>query len=185
MCKICFNNEKYVKMQSEKIKERISHYGKLYMEFGGKLFDDYHASRVLPGFMPDSKLKMLLQLKDDAELIIVISAYDILNNKVRSDLGISYDQDVLRLIDIFRSYDLFVGSIVLAQYSEDNEAARAFEEKLKKAKSDLCIMHPLPRVNEIAVSVDDDPRACYFKQVLYGKYVRMALIMKLLELSAD
>ncbi|MBR4419435.1 MAG: DUF1846 domain-containing protein [Clostridia bacterium] len=119
MCKICFNNEKYVKMQSEKIKERISHYGKLYMEFGGKLFDDYHASRVLPGFMPDSKLKMLLQLKDDAELIIVISAYDILNNKVRSDLGISYDQDVLRLIDAFNSVDLSVNSVVVSQYNSE------------------------------------------------------------------
>lgn len=119
MCKQCFDNDKYLKLQSEKIKERISHYGKLYMEFGGKLFDDFHASRVLPGFMPDSKLKMLLQLKDDAELIIVISAYDILNNKVRNDLGISYDQDVLRLIDAFNSVDLSVNSVVVSQYNSE------------------------------------------------------------------
>ena len=119
MCKQCFDNDKYLKLQSEKIKERISHYGKLYMEFGGKLFDDFHASRVLPGFMPDSKLKMLLQLKEEAELIIVISAYDILNNKVRSDLGISYDQDVLRLIDAFNSVELSVNSVVVSQYNSE------------------------------------------------------------------
>lgn len=117
MAKIGFDNDKYLKMQSERIKERISRFGKLYMEFGGKLFDDFHASRVLPGFQPDSKLKMLLQLKDEAELLIVICANDIINNKVRSDLGISYDQDVLRLIDAFRSVDLFVGSVVVTQYT--------------------------------------------------------------------
>ena len=93
-----FDNDKYLKIQSEHIKERISHFGnKLYLEFGGKLFDDFHASRVLPGFEPDSKLKMLLQLADMAEIIIVISALDIEKNKVRGDLGITYDKDVLRL----------------------------------------------------------------------------------------
>lgn len=117
MAKIGFDNEKYLKMQSERIKERISHFGKLYMEFGGKLFDDFHASRVLPGFLPDSKLKMLLSLKDEAELLVVINANDIVCNKVRSDLGISYDQDVLRLIDAFHSVDLYVGSVVVTQYS--------------------------------------------------------------------
>ena len=131
MCKLCFDNEKYVQMQSQKIKERISHYGKLYMEFGGKLFDDFHASRVLPGFKPDSKLKMLLQLKDDAELLIVISAYDILNNKVRNDLGISYDQDVLRLIDAFNSVQLEVNSVVVTQYNSEPDVD-AFIEHLKK-----------------------------------------------------
>ena len=131
MCKTCFDNDKYVKLQSEKIKERISMYGKLYMEFGGKLFDDFHASRVLPGFMPDSKLKMLLQLKDDAELIIVISAHDILNNKVRSDLGISYDQDVLRLIDAFNSVNLSVNSVVVNQYNYEQDVD-VFIEHLKK-----------------------------------------------------
>ncbi len=131
MCKLCFDNDKYVKLQSQKIKERISHYGKLYMEFGGKLFDDFHASRVLPGFMPDSKLKMLLELKDDAELLIVISAQDILTNKVRSDLGISYDQDVLRLIDAFNSVELSVNSVVVTQYNSEPDVD-SFIDHLKK-----------------------------------------------------
>ena len=107
--KIGFDNEKYLKMQSEHIKERISLFGnKLYLEFGGKLFDDFHASRVLPGFQPDSKLKMLLQLKDQAEVVIVISADDIESNKVRGDYGITYDVDVLRLIDVFQSFGLML-----------------------------------------------------------------------------
>ena len=100
--KLGFDNDKYLRIQSEHIKERISQFGdKLYMEFGGKLYDDYHASRVLPGFHPDSKLRMLMQLRDDAEIIIVISAEDIERNKVRGDLGITYDKDVLRLRDVF------------------------------------------------------------------------------------
>lgn len=131
MLKLGFDNDKYLKLQSEKIKERISGYDKLYLEFGGKLFDDYHASRVLPGFMPDSKLKMLLQLKDDAELLIVISANDIAGNKVRQDLGISYDQDVLRLIDAFKSVDLLVGGVVVTHYAAQPEAD-AFIEHLNK-----------------------------------------------------
>ena len=114
--KIGFDNEKYLRMQSEHIRERINQFGnKLYLEFGGKLFDDYHASRVLPGFAPDSKLQMLLQLKDQAEIVIVISASDIEKNKVRGDLGITYDTDVLRLIDAFRSRELYVGSVVITQ----------------------------------------------------------------------
>lgn len=97
-----FDNQKYLRMQSEHIRERVGKFdNKLYLEFGGKLFDDYHASRVLPGFAPDSKLKLLLELKDQAELVIVISAPDIEKNKVRSDIGITYDKDVLRLIDMF------------------------------------------------------------------------------------
>ena len=131
MCKIGFDNEKYVKLQSQKIKERISHYGKLYMEFGGKLFDDFHASRVLPGFMPDSKLKMLLELNDDAELIVVISANDITNNKLRGDLGIPYDQDLLRLIDAFKSVNLSVNSVVVTQYYHDQDVD-SFIEHLQK-----------------------------------------------------
>ncbi len=104
--KIGFDNDTYLKMQSEQIRERIAQFGnKLYLEFGGKLFDDYHASRVLPGFLPDSKLKMLLQLKEQAEIIIAISADAIEKNKIRGDLGITYDMDVLRLIDAFRSMD--------------------------------------------------------------------------------
>ena len=110
--KIGFDNDKYLKIQSEHIKERISKFGdKLYLEFGGKLFDDYHASRVLPGFQPDSKLQMLLQLSDCAEIVIAISAADIEKNKVRSDLGITYDMDVIRLIDEFTGVGLFVNKI--------------------------------------------------------------------------
>lgn len=119
MRKIGFDNDKYISLQSSKIAERIAHFnGKLYLEFGGKLFDDYHASRVLPGFKPDSKLFMLRQLKDQAEIVIAINAEDIEKNKVRGDLGITYDLDVLRLIDVFRSFDLFVGSVVITRYEE-------------------------------------------------------------------
>ena len=133
MKKIGFDSEKYLNLQSEKIIERINDFGgKLYIEFGGKLFDDFHAARVLPGFEPDNKIKMLYKLKDRAEIVIVVSANDIIKNKVRADLGITYDQDAIRLIDIFRSYDLFVGSIVLTQYTESNDAAKIFEEKVKK-----------------------------------------------------
>lgn len=131
MGRIGFDNDKYLEMQSKHIRERISQFGgKLYLEFGGKLFDDFHAARVLPGFKPDSKLQMLLQLKDDAEVVIVINADDIEKNKVRGDLGITYDLDVLRLIDAFRSVDLFVGSVVLTRYNAQN-AAIQFEKKLK------------------------------------------------------
>ena len=103
MIRTGFSHEKYVAMQSEQIKKRIAQFGgKLYLEFGGKLFDDYHASRVLPGFHPDSKVQMLLEMKDQAEIVIVINAADIENSKIRGDIGISYDADVLRLIDAFR-----------------------------------------------------------------------------------
>ena len=128
--KIGFDNAKYLQMQSQHIRERIAQFGgKLYLEFGGKLFDDYHAARVLPGFAPDSKVKMLLQLKDQAEIVIVINATDIEKNKVRGDLGITYDQDVLRLIDAFRAIGLYVGSVVLAQYGGQS-AADAFQSRL-------------------------------------------------------
>lgn len=129
---IGFDNEKYLTMQSEHIKERISQFGnKLYLEFGGKLFDDYHAARVLPGFQPDSKLKMLLQLKEQAEIVIVISAESIEKNKVRGDLGITYDLDVLRLIDAFHSMNLYVGSVVISQYS-GQPAADHFRRRLSE-----------------------------------------------------
>ncbi len=126
-----FDNEKYIQLQSEHIRSRIDNFGgKLYLEFGGKLFDDYHASRVLPGFAPDSKVKMLMQLKDMAEIVIVISADAIEKNKTRGDLGITYDADVLRLIDAFRSIGLFVGSVVITQFK--NQAnAEVFEKRLK------------------------------------------------------
>ncbi len=131
MEKTGFDNEKYLKMQSEHIRERINRFGgKLYLEFGGKLFDDYHASRVLPGFKPDSKLKMLLELKDQAEIVIVINAQDIENNKIRGDYGITYDADVLRLIDEFRGIGLYVGSIVVSQLA-GQPAAETFIQKMK------------------------------------------------------
>ncbi len=130
--KIGFVNEKYLAMQSEHIRERINHFdNKLYLEFGGKLFDDYHASRVLPGFAPDSKLRLLMQLSDQAELVIVISASDIEKNKVRGDLGITYDTDVLRLIDSFEEKGLFVGSVVITQYSGQS-SADLFKTRLTK-----------------------------------------------------
>ena len=126
-----FDNDKYLKMQSKEIKERISLFGeKLYIEFGGKLFDDFHASRVLPGFAPDSKIKMLIELKDDAEIIISINTADIEKNKVRGDLGITYDLDVLRLIDAFRGYGLYVGSVVMTRFT-DTPAAQSFKIKLE------------------------------------------------------
>ena len=121
--KIGFDNEKYLSLQTQRILERVDSFGgKLYLEFGGKLFDDYHASRVLPGFHPDSKMKMLLQLKDKAEVVIVINASDIEKNKVRGDLGITYDVDVLRLIDAFREYGLYVGSVVLTRWANQTSA---------------------------------------------------------------
>lgn len=125
-----FDNEKYIELQSAKIKERIDYFGgKLYLEFGGKLFDDNHASRVLPGFEPDSKVKMLLELKDQAEIVIVISADAIAKNKRRGDLGITYDQELLRLVDAFRGIGLYVGSVVITQY-ESQRAADLFEKRL-------------------------------------------------------
>ncbi len=130
--KLGFDNEKYLKTQSEHIRERIAQFGgKLYLEFGGKLFDDYHASRVLPGFEPDSKLQMLLQLKDQAEIVIVISAEDIEEGKIRGDLGITYDMDALRLVDAFREIGLYVGSICINKYNHQ-PAADQFRERLSE-----------------------------------------------------
>ena len=130
MPKIGFDNQKYLTTQSAQIRQRIAQFGgKLYLEFGGKLFDDYHASRVLPGFEPDSKMRMLQQLKDDVEVVIAINAADIERNKVRGDLGITYDVDVLRLIDTFRELELYVGSVVLTRYA-GQPAADAFLKRL-------------------------------------------------------
>ena len=129
--KIGFDNDKYLKMQSEHIRQRIAQFGdKLYLEFGGKLFDDYHASRVLPGFKPDSKLQMLLQLKDEAEIVIVINSDDIEKNKVRGDLGITYDVDVIRLFNVFTKIGLYVSSVVLTRY-DNQPTADAFQERLE------------------------------------------------------
>ncbi len=131
MYKQGFDNEQYIAMQSAHIRERIQMFGgKLYLEFGGKLFDDYHAARVLPGFAPDSKIRMLIQLKDQAEVVIAINANDIEKNKVRGDLGITYDLDTLRLIDAFRSFGLYVGSVVLTRW-QDQPAAQKFQKRLE------------------------------------------------------
>lgn len=130
MFKKGFDNEKYLKSQSKKINERIDSFGgKLYLEFGGKLFDDFHASRVLPGFEPDTKLKMLLELKEQAEIVIVINAEDIEKNKVRGDLGITYHQDVIRLIELFTNVGLYVGSVTLTRYNNQPNAEK-FMKKL-------------------------------------------------------
>ena len=132
MIKQGFDNDKYLAMQSDHIRERISKFGdKLYLEFGGKLYDDYHASRVLPGFEPDSKLRMLMQLADQAEIIIAINAADITKNKVRYDLGITYDLDVLRLIRVFTDRGLYVSSVVITRYV-DTPAIQQFKHKLEK-----------------------------------------------------
>lgn len=129
--KIGFDNEKYLKLQSEHIRQRIDQFGdKLYLEFGGKLFDDFHASRVLPGFKPDSKLQMLLELKDESEIVIVINSDDIEKNKIRGDLGITYDVDVIRLLNIFKKIGLYVSSVVLTRY-DNQPTADAFRTRLE------------------------------------------------------
>ena len=131
MAMVAFDNDRYLQMQSAHIRDRIAQFGgKLYLEFGGKLYDDNHASRVLPGFQPDSKLRMLLQLKDQVEMVIAINADDIEKNKVRGDLGITYDRDVIRLIDIFRGFGLYVSSVVLTRYHEQ-ALAKAFQSRLE------------------------------------------------------
>ena len=131
MTKIGYDNDKYLQTQSAHIRERLASFGgKLYLEFGGKLYDDNHAARVLPGFRPDSKLQMLLQLKDQVEMVIAINAADIEKNKIRGDLGITYDRDVIRLINIFRDFGLYVSSVVLTRYARQ-PGARAFQTRLE------------------------------------------------------
>ena len=127
---IGFDSNKYIQLQSQKIQERISSFGgKLYLEFGGKLFDDYHAARVLPGFYPDNKIKMLLHMKEDTEVIIVVSATSIEQNKIRGDLGISYDMDTLRLIDTFSDIGMCVSGVVITQYMQQS-SVDAFIKRL-------------------------------------------------------
>ena len=129
--KLGYDNDKYIRTQSAHIKERIAQFGgKLYLEFGGKLYDDNHAARVLPGFQPDSKLRMLLQLKDQVEMVIAINADDIEKNKIRGDLGITYDRDVIRLIDVFRGFGLYVSSVVLTRFAGQS-MAKAFSDRLE------------------------------------------------------
>ena len=129
--KLGYDNDKYIQTQSAHIRERIGQFGgKLYLEFGGKLYDDNHASRVLPGFQPDSKLQMLLQIKEQVEMVIVINADDIEKNKIRGDLGITYDRDVIRLVDVFRSFGLYVSSVVLTRFAGQS-MAKAFQSRLE------------------------------------------------------
>ena len=155
--KIGFDNQKYLSMQSEHIRERINQVdNKLYLEFGGKLFDDYHASRVLPGFAPDSKLQMLMQLSDQAEIVVVISAGDIEKNKVRGDLGITYDLDVLRLIEAFRGKGLYVGSVAITQYT-GQKSADAFKKKLENLDIPVYILYSIDGYpNNVSHIVSDE-----------------------------
>ena len=140
---IGFDNQMYLEMQSARIRERIEQFGgKLYLDFGGKLFDDYHASRVLPGFAPDSKIRMLLELRDSAEVVIPINAAAIEQNKVRGDLGITYDEDVLRLIDAFRAEGLFVGGVVITQYA-GQVAADVFRRRLEHLGIKVYVHYPI------------------------------------------
>ena len=157
LMKIGFDNDKYLAMQSAHIRERIAQFdNKLYLEFGGKLFDDYHASRVLPGFQPDSKLQMLLQLKEQAEVVIVISAEDIVANKMRGDYGITYDVDVLRLIDAFPGVGLFVSSVCVTKYTDAPEVT-AFEQKLNGLGIRTFRHYKIPGYpNDVAHIVSDD-----------------------------
>ena len=157
MGKIGFDNDKYIKLQSQKIRDRIDKFGgKLYMEFGGKLFDDFHAARVLPGFKPDSKVRMLLQLKDQAEIVIVINADAIEANKRRGDLGITYDMDTLRLIDAFRGIGLFVGSVVITCYNAQ-PAADKFEKRLSSLGVKVYKHYPIEDYpSNIPLIVSDD-----------------------------
>lgn len=157
MTRIGFDNDKYIDMQSRKILERISHFGgKLFLELGGKLFDDYHASRVLPGFKPDSKVKMLMQLKDQAEIVLTISADDIEKNKRRGDLGITYDLDVLRLIDAFREIGLYVGSVVITQY-RSQFTADVFQKRLQSLGMKVYKHYPIPDYpSNISLIVSDE-----------------------------
>ena len=139
MRKIGFDNEKYIEMQSKSIADRVKKFNKLYIEFGGKLFDDYHASRVLPGFEPDSKIKMLLNIKERVEMILVINANDIEKHKTRSDIGITYSQDLFRLIDAYKVAKLEIGGVVITHYNNQEEATK-LRKKLEKSNIN-CAFH--------------------------------------------
>ena len=157
MYRVGFDNDKYLRLQSERILNRINKFGgKLYLEFGGKLFDDFHAARVLPGFAPDSKIRMLSRLKDQAEIVIAINAAVIEKNKVRGDIGITYDLDVLRLIDAFRGFGLFVGSVVLTRYV-GQASADAFANKLQSLGVPVYKHYPIPGYpSNLKLIVSDD-----------------------------
>ncbi|WP_341746608.1 DUF1846 domain-containing protein [Dermatophilus congolensis] len=155
---IGFDRDKYIRMQTEHISARRAQFGgKLYLEFGGKLFDDHHASRVLPGFTPDNKLVMLESMKDDVEMVVVVNARDLASNKVRGDLGIGYDADVLRLVDEFRTYGLYVGSVVISHWSEDNRTAKAFKRKLERLGLTVYRHYPIKGYpNDVALVVSEE-----------------------------
>ncbi len=157
MYKIGFDNEKYLEMQSTKIRERIGKFGnKLYLEFGGKLFDDFHASRVLPGFEPDSKVRLLKTLADQVEIVLVINASDIEISKIRGDYGITYDAEILRLIDAFRNDGLYVGSVVITHYAGQNDANR-FKNYLEQLGVTVYLHYPIPEYpTNIPLIVSDD-----------------------------
>ncbi len=157
MYKIGFDNEKYLKMQSERIMERISQFGdKLYLEFGGKLFDDHHAARILPGFEPDIKLKLLRKMSDKTEIVIAINASDIEKNRIRGDYGITYDADVLRLIDCFRNSGLYVGSVVICQYAGQS-VADDFRQYLEQLGIRVYVHYPITGYpTNVALIVSDD-----------------------------
>ena len=152
-----FDNDKYIELQAERIRERVDQFGgKLYLEFGGKLFDDYHASRVLPGFKPDTKISMLQSMKDDVEIVIAINANDIERSKVRGDLGITYDEDVLRLMDIFRSMGFKVGSVVITRYANQPDAD-LFRKRLTAMGITSYLHYPIPGYpNDIDYIVSDE-----------------------------
>jgi len=154
---IGFDSQKYIRLQSERIRERIRHFGgKLYLEFGGKLFDDFHAARVLPGFLPDIKLRMLMEMRDQAEIIIAINAGDIEKQKRRGDLGITYETDVIRLVDVFREFGLYVGSIVLTQFSEQ-PSAQTFEKRMKSMGLQVYRHYPIHNYpSDIRTVVSDE-----------------------------
>ena len=143
MKKIAFDSKKYLQVQREKILERINLFdGKLYMEFGGKIFEDFHASRVLPGYDPNNKIKLLTELKDDVEMVVCINANNIEEAKVRGDLGIAYDQEVFRLIDAFRALDLYVGSVVITQYA-NQPSVDGFRKQLTKSGIKSFLHYPI------------------------------------------
>lgn len=152
-----FDRERYLALQSQHINDRRRQFGgKLYLEFGGKLFDDHHASRVLPGFTPDNKILMLEKIADEVEIVIVINALDLQRNKIRSDLGISYEADVLRHIDVFRSYGLYVGSVVISHVTDDNRQARAFKRKLERQGIRVFRHYPIKGYpNDVALIVSE------------------------------
>lgn len=152
MKKQAFSSENYLNLQRDHILERINQFdGKLYLEFGGKMLEDFHAARVLPGYEPDNKIKLLQELKEQVEVVIAINASNIEHSKARGDLGISYDQEVLRLIDKFNELGIFVGSVVITQYA-GQPAADAFRNQLEKTESILIFIIQSKDIQQIWIT---------------------------------